>query len=420
MKTKALRLYGVEDLRLEEFELPEIKDDEILVSVVSDSICMSSYKAAIQGGSHKRVPNDVAENPIIIGHEFCGVIKEVGAKWAGEYKAGQKVAIQPALNIDGKPDAIGYSYQTVGGDATYVVVPSIVMEKNCLLPYEGEAFYGGSLAEPLACVCCAAHSMFHVPSPDYYAHEMGIKKGGNMCMMAAVGPMGLAAIDYIVHSDRRPGRLVITDIAQDRLDRAATLITVEGAKELGVELHYVNTMNIDAKAALLELTDGAGYDDVVVFAPVPAVVELADSVLGHDGCLNFFSGPADTSFSSKINLYNVHYSGTHICGSAGSNTDDMREVLGMIAQGKLTPSFLVTHIGGLNAAAETTLKLPKIPGGKKLIYTHVDMPLTAIADFAELGKSDPFYAKLAELVAKTNGLWNPEAEKFLLEQKAVD
>jgi hypothetical protein len=70
MKTKAIRLYGKDDLRLEEFELPAIKDDEILASVVSDSICMSSYKAAHQGTDHKRIPNDVAENPIIIGHEF--------------------------------------------------------------------------------------------------------------------------------------------------------------------------------------------------------------------------------------------------------------------------------------------------------------------------------------------------------------
>ena len=67
MKTKAVRLYGQSDLRLEEFELPEIKEDEILARVVSDSICMSSYKAAIQGEKHKRVPEDIAENPVIYG-----------------------------------------------------------------------------------------------------------------------------------------------------------------------------------------------------------------------------------------------------------------------------------------------------------------------------------------------------------------
>ena len=49
MKTKAVRMYGTRDLRLEEFDLPAIKEDEILVKVVSDSICMSTYKLVEQG-----------------------------------------------------------------------------------------------------------------------------------------------------------------------------------------------------------------------------------------------------------------------------------------------------------------------------------------------------------------------------------
>ena len=74
MKTKAVRLYGKEDLRLEEFELPAMKDDEILAKVVSDSICMSSYKSSHQGTDHKRVPNAIAEPPTIIGHNFSSEI----------------------------------------------------------------------------------------------------------------------------------------------------------------------------------------------------------------------------------------------------------------------------------------------------------------------------------------------------------
>lgn len=70
MLTKAVRLYGKEDLRLEEFELPGMKDDEILAKVVSDSLCMSSYKSSHQGSDHKRVPDDISENPTIIGHEL--------------------------------------------------------------------------------------------------------------------------------------------------------------------------------------------------------------------------------------------------------------------------------------------------------------------------------------------------------------
>ena len=64
--------------------------------------------------------------------------------------------------------------------------------------------------------------------------------------------------------------------------------------------------------------------------------------------------------------------------------------------------------------------LPKIPGGKKLIYNHIDIPLTAIDDFAEAGKTDPLFAELDKICKAHNGLWNDEAEKYLLENaKAI-
>ena len=74
MKTKAVRLHGEMDLRLDEFELPKMKEDEILARVVSDSLCVSTYKAAKQGKAHKRVHDDIADNPAVVGHEFCGEI----------------------------------------------------------------------------------------------------------------------------------------------------------------------------------------------------------------------------------------------------------------------------------------------------------------------------------------------------------
>ena len=161
MKTKAVRIYGVNDLRLEEFELPKIKDDEILAHVISDSICMSSHKAAIQGPNHKRVPDDVAENPVIIGHEFCGEIVEVGAAWADQFKPGDKFAIQPAMNYKGSLAAPGYSYAHIGGDATYIISPHEVMECGCLLPYNNEAYFYGSLAEPMSCIVGGYHANYH-------------------------------------------------------------------------------------------------------------------------------------------------------------------------------------------------------------------------------------------------------------------
>lgn len=422
MKTKAIRLYGKKDLRLEEFELPQIKDNEILAKVVSDSLCMSSYKAATQATDHKRVPNDIAENPIIIGHEFAGELVQIGAKWADKFSAGDKFSIQPALYFEDGPvgvlSAPGYSYQHIGGDATYVIIPNEVMEKDCLLAYKGEGYYPASLAEPLSCVIGAMHANYHT-TPGSYVHKMDIVEGGKMAILAGVGPMGLAAINYVLRrNDRKPSICVVTDVDQTRLDRAAQFYSVEFAASRGIDLRYVNTGKMENPVEELRaITGGYGYDDVFAFAPVKPVVEQADAILAFDGCLNFFAGPSDPNFSAMFNFYNVHYAYTHVVGTSGGNTDDMVEALSMMSKG-LDPAGLATHIGGLGAVIEATKHLPEIPGGKKLIYTHVDMPLTPISDFAKLGETNEVYKTLAAICDKNQSLWSVEAESFLLANAA--
>jgi len=420
MKTTALRLYGKNDLRLESFELPQVKDGEILAHVISDSICMSSYKAAIQASDHKRVPNDVEKNPIIIGHEFCGEIIEVGAKWKNKFKAGQKFSIQPALNYKDSLDAPGYSYRYVGGAATYVLIPEEVMEMECLLAYEGDAYFYGSLAEPMSCIVGGYHANYHTEQGKY-VHNMGIVKGGSCAILAGAGPMGLGAIDYAIHADIKPSLLVVTDIDDERLDRAASILTVKEAEKNGVKLLYVNTAKAEnAVEQLMNLTNGTGYDDVFVYAPVKAVVEQGDAILAKDGCLNFFAGPTNPEFSASFNFYNVHYNFTHIVGTSGGNTDDMVESLQMMENGKIDPAAMITHIGGLDAAAHTTLNLPKIPGGKKLIYTNISMELTALTDFAEKSAENTMFKELDKIVKENNGLWCAKAEKYLLDNaKAI-
>ncbi|GHU73305.1 L-sorbose 1-phosphate reductase [Clostridia bacterium] len=412
MRTTALRLYGAGDLRLETFELPPIGEDEILIKIISDSLCMSSYKAASQGTAHKRVPKDAGTHPIVVGHEFSAEVLEVGAKWADRYHPGQRASLQPTLV--GTYDAAGYSFQFLGGDMTYAIMPARYIQEGNLLPFEGEAFFHGSLAEPLSCVIGATHACYHTVHGDYN-HRMDIKAGGRIAALAATGPMGLAQIDYLMHRDRRPSMMVVTDIDPARLARAEQVLSVDEAARNGITLTYVNTKDVPDPAAYLRgLTGGEGYDDVFVFAPVASVVEQADAILAYDGCLNFFAGPTDTAFSAKYNFYNVHYNATHVVGTSGGNTDDMREALDIASRGLINPALLVTHVGGLNAAREATLHLPQIPGGKKLIYNHIELPLTAISDFAELGKKDPLFAKLDELCEAAGGLWNLDAERYLL------
>ncbi|MDR1389653.1 MAG: zinc-binding dehydrogenase [Treponema sp.] len=423
MKTKAVRIYGVNDLRLEEFELAEIRDDEILARIVSDSICMSSHKLALQGDAHKRVRAGLKENPAIIGHEFCGVLEKVGSKWAGKFRAGDRFAIQPALNYPDKNGAAtlwapGYSYQYIGGDATYVIIPKEVMEMDCLLSYNADNFFMGSLSEPVSCIAGAFHAQYHTRGGSY-VHDMGIVEGGSLALLASVGPMGLGAIDYAIHADRRPKRVVVTDIDDSRLKRAQELLRVEEAAKQGVELVYVNTKDCgDPVEQLKQINGNKLFDDVFVFAPVRPVLEMGNKLLGHDGCLNFFAGPTDTEFSALFNFYNVHYESHHIVGTSGGNTDDMRESLAMMAAGTLNPVFMITHIGGLDAVSQTTIDLDKIPGGKKLVYTHKKLPLTAIKDFGAKGKEGgglaALFLGLDKICTNRQSLWCKEAEDYLL------
>lgn len=276
-----------------------------------------------------------------MGHEFAGDIVKVGKAHQDKFKPGMKFTLQPALNYKGTMWSPGYSYEFFGGDATYCIIPAEVMELGCLLEYKGRAYYEASLAEPMSCSIGAFNAAYHTKMGVYH-HDMGIKKGGKLAILAGAGPMGLGALTYALHRDVRPGMVVVTDINEDRLARAESLFPPKEVKEKdGIDLYFVNTANMaDPAAESLELT----------------------------------------------------------------------------AAKRIDPAVMVTHIGGLDAAAETTLNLPKIPGGKKLIYTHLTMPLTALTDLRAKGEqdNDPRYTALADIVDAHNGLWCPEAEEYLL------
>ena len=409
MKTKAVRLYGKRDLRLEEFELPAVGDGEILIRIVSDSVCMSTYKTAIQGEDHIRVPKNVAQHPAIIGHEFCAEVVEVGKRWQNDYKVGDKVVVPPVLSYLGTMDTIGYSFEHIGGDSTYSLVYEHIIENGFLIKFDSKDFFSASLVEPISCVVRGFKGTFHLDGDGN--HITGLKEGGKVALLAACGPMGLAALDCALHGDWKPSMIVVTDLDQARLDRAKSIFDPEEAKKQGVELIFANTADADE---LMALSGGTGYDDVFAYIAVPAVVELGDAILAFDGCLNFFSGPTKKDFYVPLNFYNVHYAQHHVAGTSGSTTEDMLDVVRYISEGRIAPAVMVSHIGGMDAVIDTTLRFPEMPGAKKLIYTHINLPLTAIADFAELGKTDARFSALHEIVSAHNGLWCAEAENYLL------
>lgn len=412
MKTTAVRLYDAMDLRVEEFELPEITADEALLRVVSDSCCASTYKAVKQGSAHKRVPDDIKENPIIIGHEMCGELVKVGENLKNDWHVGDKIVIQPALKLENGHDP-GYSYPYIGGNSVYAVVPKIVLERNCMVPYKGENYFSGSLVEALGCVLRGYKGFYHTDYTNYVRTD-GALKGGRIAILGGAGPMGLGAIE-LASGYAGVKQVVVTDLNQDRLDYAASKCSVERAKEKGVDLVYLNTGNIEnVEQYLIDLSEG-GFDDVFVMVPVPALFSMAEKIARTDGCVNFFAGPAVHELPGSLNLYRVHYDGIHVVGTAGSIPEDTVDTIHLIEQNAINPGALVSHILGLKAVPEAIYGMEKPNGAKKVCYNNIDIPLVALEDFEEKGKTDPLFAELDKIVKRNGGLWCTEAENYLLE-----
>lgn len=405
-------MYGAFDLRTEEFELPDITDDEVLMRVVTDSLCASTYKAVKQGTAHKRVPPDIAENPVIIGHEMCGEIIEVGKNLTGSWHEGQRVVIQPALKLESGYDP-GYSYRYIGGNSIYAVVPKIVTDRGCLIPFDGDSYFKGSLVESLGCVLRGYKGFYHTDYSNYVRTD-GAKKGGRLAILGGAGPMGIGAVELATgYAD--VSQVVVTDLSGERLAYAESKCTPEQAKLHGCDLTYLNTSVIDDPVKTLkELSDG-GFDDVFVMVPVPALFSMAEQICREDGCINFFAGPAVHELPGSLNLYRVHYDGIHVVGTAGSIPEDTTDVIRLIEENKINPGAVVSHILGLNALTDTLLAMEKPGGAKKFCYNSLDIPLIAIDELGKLGEHDPMYRELDAIVKRNGGLWCAEAESYLLQ-----
>ena len=406
MKTYAVRLYGKNDLRLESLELPKITDDEILVTVIVDSMCMSSLKLANQGEHHKKTPPDLKNNPIIIGHECCGEIIEVGKKWQHKFKPGQKYVVQANLQLTDSPYCVGYSYPYTGGCATYMIINHDVLKQDCLIPYDGQTYFEGALIEPLSCIIGAFNANFHLKS-NSYEHIMGIKPNGNLIILGGTGPMGMLAIDYALGGPIAPKKIVVTGRSKEKIEHLKTLYQSRN----GIELEFVDISTTDDQVALLKNKSTTGsFDDVFVFLPSQELVQLASQLLASDGCLNFFAGPQDKNFSAEINFYDVHYNFTHIVGTSGGNTNDMREAVKLIESGSVDVAKIVSHIMGIDQASKITQIQDQIKGGKKLVYTHKKSDLKNLESLNQ----DVNDVALQKILSKNHGIWSKEAEDYVL------
>lgn len=323
MLVKGVRMYGKSDLRFETFDIGEMGEEELLARVVTDSLCMSTHKAALQGSDHRAVPDGIDQNPVVVGHEFCAVVEKVGARAATDLRVGDVFTVQPKMFLDGEVRGPGYSFAAYGGDITHIRVPREALEGNYLLPYRGKGYFRASLTEPYSCLISALRAQYHL-APNHKDHVMGPRAGGCMAVLAGGGPMGMGMAQCAMGMENRPELIVVTDVDAQRVQRARKLLVPQN----GVRVEVVDTSGVeDVPALLRQIAGGRGFDDVMIMAPVPAVIAQADAISSEDSCISFFAGPTRKDFFAPVNFYDVHYNDKHILGTSGGDIGDMREAI---------------------------------------------------------------------------------------------
>lgn len=135
---------------------------------------------------------------------------------------------------------------------------------------------------------------------------MGVKPGGSVLILGGAGPMGLGAVEYPLAIENKTGPRRGDGRGQCPVGPCRAIdLFLPTPKSMALNcITSIRTKRMINIATWMDLTGGAGYDDVFVYAPIKELVELGDRLLAFDGCLSFFAGPTDKEFRVEINLYN--------------------------------------------------------------------------------------------------------------------
>jgi threonine dehydrogenase-like Zn-dependent dehydrogenase len=240
-----------------------------------------------------------------------------------------------------------------------------------------------------------------------------LKGGGRAWFVGAGGPMGRMHVQRAIGFNNPPAVIVCSDVSDMRLGELCDSFS-EQARAKGIEFICLNPMNKEeyqAKMAAFKHTgfgDPAGFDDIIVLAPISPVISDAGNYLAQDGVMNVFAGVARGTLAA-LDLSGAYLKNTRVIGHSASWMSDFILVLDKTSTGELSPNRSVAAIGSLSAARDG-LKAVKDAtlAGKVVIYPNIkEMPLTPLTEFKD--KFPSVYARLNEL-----GEWTQAAEEEFL------
>ena len=240
-----------------------------------------------------------------------------------------------------------------------------------------------------------------------------LRPGGRALFVGAGGPMGRMHVQRAIQVTGAPKVIVCTDVSTLRLDDLRESFGAEAAAR-GVEFVCLNpTERASYEAGMARFRDG-GFDDIIVLAPVSAVISDAATWLAPEGVMNVFAGVARGT-TTQIDLSTVYLKQARHIGHSASSIDDLRFMLFQAEAGVLSPNRSVAAIGSLGAVRDGLQAVmdTSFPG-KVVIYPHIkEMPLTSVPDLKD--RLPSVYAKL-----KDGREWTNEAENEFLRQMLED
>lgn len=315
---KALVFQGPKEFEVKEVPIPVCGEEEILVKVRYAGVCGTDNRI-YQG-------TKVIEAPRITGHEFSGVIQQIGALVKG-YEIGQRVSVYPMIYCghchcckDGRTNicinrtTIGYEID--GGFAQYVKIPKEAIDCGNVVPVpDNVSDEIAAISEPITAA--------------YHGIQQAKLRDGDVFVIVGAGPIGLfhTQLSKCVNLAKR---IVVEPIAEKR----------KMALDMGADLVIDPTVE-DAKKIIMEQTGGRGADSVIVDVGIPTVLEQSLDYVKKGGRLVIFAGmPAGSKVTIDPNT--IHYKEIVLTGSSSSSAINQAEVFQLLSSGKVDTKGMIS------------------------------------------------------------------------------
>lgn len=303
---------GVESIGVdgspEPMEIPEPSADQLLVRVDAVGLCFSDVKLIKQGGDHPKLyGRDLATEPTRLGHEVSVTIVEVGANLGGQFTAGQRLAIQPDIYVDGVATAYGYTIP--GGLIQYHLIGAEIFNTDggagYLIPVEESLGYAAAaLSEPWACV----------EGAYMQRRRLAPGTGGTMLIVGS-------ADDVTAYSSSQgfgsPGTIVLSNVS----NHVASMVA-----DLGANVVVDDGFDAASVAARSTAHTGeTGFDDIIVLGQTSAdLIEELAKVIAYRGMMTMV-GTEPLDGLPLIDVGRLHY---HYTAFVGTTSPDIATAWG--------------------------------------------------------------------------------------------